>query len=263
MDDLTKGILSANLLKSCNCDMAYSVYSFVPNISKEIELYTHNLHNIPQILDPAIDLFAGKKSSHKNSIYYSNLKKSREELIRLLNNVCEFVGYREQKNIGQNKIPAALSYISHIYFDTFTDPIQFFLPNSSVCSGKWEFWDNIDFFSFKENLKNKEHNFIFRDKVTKSELWNIKFDLNEFPIIVQRRLIKEKLLNKKLDPESMIKAIIIRLGEMGRPFINYEVIDLSIREFFTYLGTKKYLRVDREMELLKRLDNEIIKLLKE
>lgn len=264
MDEITKGILSAELLEVCGCDINSAIYSFILAENEDINLYTHNLHNLPQILDSAIEIFTGEKTkAAKNSAYYVNIKRKHEESINLFNDVCEFVGYNGQKKISKNKVYAALSCMSYIYFDAFTKPVQFFLPNSSACSGKWDFWDSIDFFAFREKLQNKEFNFGFREKIIKSGIWGAKFDLDGFPIIVQRRLIKEKQLDKKLSPASMIKAMIIRMGEMGRPFINYEAIDFSIRELFTYLGEKKYARVDREIEFLKRLDNEIIRILKE
>lgn len=264
MDELTKGVLSTKLLEVCDCDIDSAIYTFTPTIGKDIKLHTHNLHNLPQILDSAIEIFAGKKTKiAKNSIYYINLKKDQEKFIKLFSSVCELTGYKGEIKISQNKTYASLSALSCLYFNSFTTPIQFFLPHSSVCSGRWDFWDSIDFFSFKEKLQNKEFNFDFREKILNSKVWDKKFSLEEFPIIVQRRLLKEKLLNKKLDPEAMIKAMIIRLGEMGRPLINYEIIDFSIREFFTYLCTKKYQRVDREMLFLRRLDDEIMSLLKE
>ncbi len=263
MDELSKGILSAKLLEVCNCDVNSAIYSFIPSENENARLYTHNLHNMPQNLDSAIEVFAREKTQvAKNSIYYSTIKERQEKSIKLLNETLEFVGYKGQKKIGKQKVHAALSCISHIYLDMFMKPIQFFLPHSSACSGKWDFWDSIDFLTFKEKLQNKEFNFNFREKIMKSKVWNTKFDLNIFPMIVQRRLTKEKLLSQKLNPASMIKAMIIKIGEMGKPFINYETIDFSIREFFTYLGEKKYQRVDREMEFLKRLDEEIITLLK-
>ena len=264
MDELTKGILSAKLLEVCGCDIDTAIYAFIPTIDENIRLHTNSLHMLPKILDSAISIFANSKTNiAKNSNYYIKIKKEHDQLIRSFNDVCEFVGYKGQKKIGESKVHATLSYISHIYFDAFIEPIQFFLPNSSICSGKWEFWDSIDFFAYKEKLQNKQFNFHFKEKIVKSKVWNPKFDLDIFPIIVQRRLTKEKLLDKKLNPASMIKAMIIKIGEMGRPFINYEVVDFSIRELFTYLGEKKYTRVDREIEFLKRLDNEIIKILKE
>lgn len=57
--------------------------------------------------------------------------------------------------------------------------------------------------------------------------------------------------------------MIIRMGEMAKPDINYEIIDYSIRSFFTYLGINKYLRVDREIKFLRRFEEEMIKILRE
>ena len=263
MDELTKGILSAKVLAVCDCDINNSVYAFIPNIS-DIEIYTNNLHTLPQILDSSINLFTRKKLSiPRKSVYFPHLRRNENKIMNLFNSLCTYLDYKGEKRIGQDRIEGALSYISCIYFNTYSIPIQFFLPHSSVCSGKWEFWDSIDFFEFKEKSQNNEFIFGFRDKIMKSKVWSTKFGLQDFPPLIQRRLLKEKLLDKKFSPEAMIKALIIKLGEMGRPFINYEAIDFSIREFFTYLGEKKYLRVDREMEFLKRLDIEIIKNLKE
>lgn len=263
MDELTKGILGAKLLEACDCEINNSIYAFIPSIA-DIKIYTNSLHVAPQILESSINLLAGKKPNiPRKSVYFTNLKRNEEKIISLFENLCGYMDYRGQKKIGQNKIEAALSYIGGVYFNAYAAPIQFFLPHSSACSGKWEFWDSIDYFDFSRKLQNKEFIFGFRDKIMKSKAWSIKFGLQDFPLIVQRRLLKEKMIDKKLNPEAMIKALIIKLGEMGRPFINYEIIDFSIREFLTYLGTTKYLRVDREMEFLNRLDNDVIKILKE
>ena len=263
MDALARGTLSVKLLEACGCDIDPAVYSFVPTADEDIRLYTHSLHNLPLLVDSSIEIFTGKKTDvAKSSIYYKHLKKEQENILKRFNDVSSLVNAKGNIKIKDGKTPAGLAAISHLYFDSFIRPIQFFLPHSSGCSGKWDFWDSIDFFSFKERLENKEFNFEVREKIIKSKVWNFKFDLKEFPVIVQRRLMKEKLFGKKLNPEAMIKAMIIRLGEMGRPFINYEIIDFSIREFFVYLGAKKYLRVDREMLFLRRLDEEIMRIIK-
>ena len=264
MDKLTNGVLSAKLLEVCGCDIDYTPYSFISIADENLKLYTHSLHNIPYLIDSSIEILTGKKTeAAKNSIYYKHLKKEQENILKKFNDVCSLINTKGKIKIGENKTYAGLSAISNLYFDSFTRPIQFFLPHSSVCSGRWDFWDNIDFFSFKEKLQDKKFNFEVREKIIQSKVWNTKFDSKEFPFIVQRRLIKEKLLNKKLNPEGMVKAMIIRLGELGRPLINYEILDFSIREFFTYLGVNKYQRIDREINFLQKLDNEVIKILKE
>jgi len=258
MDELTKGVLSVKLLEVCGCDIDSAVYSFVPTADEDVRLYTHSLPNLPLLIDSSIEIFTGKKTDvAKSAVYYKHLKTEQENVLKKFNDVCGIVNARGNIKIKDDQTHASLAVVSHLYFDSFIRPIQFFLPHSSGCSGKWDFWDSIDFFKFKERLQDKKFNFDVREKILKSKVWNFKFDLEEFPIIVQRRLLKEKLLDKKLNPEAMIKAMIVRLGEMGRPFINYEIIDFSIREFFVYLRAKKYLRVDREMLFLRRLDEEI------
>jgi hypothetical protein len=264
MDDITKGILSVKLLEACGGDANSAVYSQITDIGEDIKLHTHTLYNLPQVIDSAIEIFTGNKSSvAKGSVYYTNLKREKENILKSFGDVLEIAGHKKQVKISQDKYGAALSAVSCLYIESFISPIQFFVPYSSVCSGRWDFWSSIDLFAYKERLQDKEFNFKFREKIMKSKIWEIKFDLKDFPLLVQRRLIKDKILNKKLSTEAMIKAMIIRLGETGRPFINYEVIDFSIREFFTYLGAKKYLRIDREMEFLRRLDKEIISILRE
>lgn len=263
MDELTQGILCAKLLDVCDSDISHTIHSFVPCMNRHFELQTHNLHSLPKLIDTTMRFFTEKNVRRSRNIAYASyLENNYERLLSLFSNACSYLKYDGTKRIGQDRTANALSSISHIYFDTYISPIQFFLPHSSACSGKWEFWDGIDYFSFKERINNKEFNFKFRERIVRSNVWSQKFELNEFPMIVQRRLKKQDLLDKKLDPGAMIKAMIIRLGEMARPFVNYEIIDFSIRQFFTYLETKKYLRVDREILFLSRLDNEIIRLFK-
>tara|TARA_Y100000310_G_scaffold345796_1_gene470066 strand:+ start:2611 stop:3423 length:813 start_codon:yes stop_codon:yes gene_type:complete len=264
MHELTKGVLSVKLLEVCGGDINSAVYSLAPIADEDIRLHTHSLHTLPLLINSSIEILTEKKTDvAKSAVYYKHLKKEQENVSKKFNDVCDLVNAKGVIKIKDDKTYAGLATISHLYFDSFISPIQFFLPHSSGCSGKWDFWDSIDFFKFKERLQDKKFNFGVREKILKSKTWNVKFNLSDFPVIVQRRLTKEKLLNKKLNPAAMIKAMIIKMGEMGRPFINYETVDFSIREFFTYLGEKKYLRVDREMEFLRRMDKEIITILKE
>ena len=137
------------------------------------------------------------------------------------------------------------------------------MPHSSICSGHWDFWDKINYLELTKKIHQKETTKLLCKKLLESNIWKTKFHPNDFPEIVKRRLIKEKLLDKKLNAEAMIKAIIIRIGEMAKPSINYEIIDFSIRSFFTYLGVKQYMRVDREILFLRRFEEEFKKILTE
>ena len=264
MDQLTKSILCVKLLEACDCDVNSAIYSLIPDVDVSNKLYTNTLHLLPKNLDSALSLFGVKTPGvNKHSSYFMELKKNEQQIVNNFNLVLDILKYKGPRKIGKNKKEAALSFLSSIYFNTYIEPIQFFLLHSSACSGKWDFWDSVDFITLKQRFEDNDFKILFREKILNSSLWDAKIKLNSFPLLIQRRLMKDKLLDKKLDPGAMIKAMIIQMGSLVRPSINYEVIDLTIREFFTYLNEKKYLRVDREIELLKQLDIQIIKTLKE
>ncbi len=267
MDNITHIILASKLIDVCSANNRASFYACVPSIDKKPEyfrgIYAHTLENQPNILGSAFEIFNGKRMEvARNSYEYKRIKEERESFINILGLSQNFLKTKKIGKIPSNEIEAALSLISHIYFDTFTNPVHFFLPHSPICSGQWNFWESIDYIKLREKLNKKEILFSFREEIIKNNVWDIKMGPNDFPLIIKRRLLKEHKFDEPLSSESMIKAMIIRLGEMGKPFINYEVIDFSIRSFFSYLGINKYVRVDRETEFLRRLELKIAEILK-
>src|SRR3989338_212412 len=114
MQELTNGILRVKLLEACGCDIGNSVYTFVPNINEDIRLYTDKKPHTP-----------------KKLIYFMNLKRNEEKILNLFNGVCDSIGHEGQRKVGCNRLQAALSYISSVYFSTYMSPVQFFLPYSS------------------------------------------------------------------------------------------------------------------------------------
>ena len=269
MDNQTHILLATKILEICGCDKGAAIYSALPAIDREPDyfkgVYAHSIKTQPRILDSAIEIFTGKKTrAAKTSYEYKRIKEGENEFRSLLSKSKDILKSNEIIKISDDKTSAALSLISHLYFDTFIQPVQFFSPDSSICSGQWDFWNNINFLNLKEGFNKKEIIFSFREKMLESDIWKkTKFKPDDFPFIVKKRLLKEKAFDKNLNPESMIKAMIVRMGELGGLSINYEIVDFSIREFFTYLATKKYLRIDREVKFLKRLEKDMIKNIKE
>ncbi|GEM_PF-1613308 len=267
MDSITHIALSRKLLEACGCDIEASIYSVLPVIDEKPSyfkgVYCHILGNHPKVLDNALQIFTSDKiNSKKKSYEYNRLVGQRESIFSVLDKSKEASSNEGSVKISDNKIDAALALISHSYFDCFMRPVQFFVPLSSSCSGQWSFWDKIDYLGFIEKCNEKENVFSFRERMVESSVWKLKMGLDDFPLIVKKRLLKEKAFGKKLNPENMIKAMIIRMGELASPSINYEIIDYSIRSFFTYLKVKKYLRIDREIFFLRELEKEIKEVLR-
>lgn len=260
MDAHTHILVASKFLEICGCERAAAIYSVLPTIDKTPKYYEgfygHVLEKQPILLDSALEIFTGKRMDvAKGSYAYVGIKKEKESFLSLLGQTKHWI--KIPASISNDRLAAALSLLTHTYIDSFYHPIQFFIPHSSSCSGQWGLWDKIDYLSFREKINDKQKIFDIRSKLLDLKAWKTKFRPDDFPLIVKRRLLKEKAFDKKLYPEAMIKAIIIRMGEIARPFINYEIIDYSIRNFFTYLGEKKYLRVDREIMFLRALEKEI------
>ena len=60
--------------------------------------------------------------------------------------------------------------------------------------------------------------------------------------------------DEQLDPLSLIKAMLIRMGEKGSPTIPYSIVDRTMREFLRFLGLNQYKRADAELEFLKNYE---------
>ena len=61
---------------------------------------------------------------------------------------------------------------------------------------------------------------------------------------------------EQLNHFSLIKAMIIRMGEMGSPPIPYSFIDGTLRELLRFLGLNEYKRADVELEFLKNYESQ-------
>jgi hypothetical protein len=262
MDIKIKFVLVAKILELCGCNKENAVYSFITEFETPTHFsktYTNSINSIPNFIESASEIFCQKKTNiAKTSYELQKTKENQQNFIQLINENKDLINLTDI-TLNDNKTKIALGIISNIYLESFVRPVQFFLPHSSACSGQWSFWENDNYFKFLEKINGKKFFIEFNEEIMKSEIWGIKFKPEDFPEIIKRRLIKEKACEKKLDSNAMIKAMIIRLGEIAKPNINYEVIDYSIRNLFTYLNTNKYLRVDREIKFLRMFEKEVIK----
>jgi hypothetical protein len=242
MDWQTHVILAAKLLKACGCDEGAAIYSNLPAIDIKPahfhRVYAHILENQPKILEAGIEVLSGKDMGvDKNSYEYTRMKEEEAGFRQLAEKAKEIVGNDRVAVVTSDKISAALSLISHLYFDTFNNPVQAFLPFSSFSSAQWSFWDRIDYTKFRNEFYKDAVISVFRKKIAGSETWNTK-----------------------LDPIAMIKSMIIRIGEMAMPGVSYTVIDDTVAKFIKYLrgpGFKNYVNIDKEYAFCLKIEKEI------
>ena len=174
----------------------------------------------------------------KQILFYTQILNHSKELISQYLNLSHESSLPSEKFFKENQLGFFLSFISYIYFDLWISPSQLFFPEKSTCSGAWTIWEKIDYFQLTEHIY-VNHNFQgFGPSLYQHHFWN-----------------------DKLDSESMVKAMIIRMGELGNPSIPYNIVDWNIRIFLRFLGVSDYKRCDREIEFLKnheRIFNQLL-----
>jgi len=271
MDWGTHVVLAAKILEICGLEKGAAIYSNLPAIdSKPPEyhrVYAHILENQPVILDAALDVFRVEFAKEKDfealskflkqttgelkvqlvnatskerrgteqRIYaYTRIVEEAPRFLELTDQACALFNDVSIADLSTDKLSASVSLVTHIFFDTFNNPVQAFLPHSSIASGHWDLWDQIEYLKFREEFYREENIDNFRKEIAKDTLWDVK-----------------------LKPEALLKAMIIRVGEQGRPTIPYEAVDWAIRKFLRYVDINEYQRVDREIKFLRKLEDKI------
>ena len=242
MDWGTHIVLSAKLLESCGLDKGAAIYSDLPAIDIKPahyhRVYAHILENLPGILDAALDIFGGNDTNQEEYAYI-RIREEEETFRELARKAGELLNDNSLTKISTDKMSAGVSLISHIYLDTFNNPVQVFLPHSSKASAQWDFWDDIDYMKFRGEFYSDENIIEFRREVAQSKVWNVK-----------------------LSGPALIKAMIIRIGEMAEPAIHYDIIDNAVRKFLRYMDVNDYQRSDAELAFCLKLEDAIIESIK-
>lgn len=274
MDWGTHMVLAARLLDSSGLNVGAAIYSVIPVIDQKPahfhRVYAHILENQPDFLDVTLELFNRPEVAKRDftalnkyilektaqlekefsATSASNMKRRMmlekkiyafkrigEEtpgFLKLLDDARDVVGDERVAQISTDKLSAAVSLLSHTFFDTYNNPVQIFLPACSLCSAQWDFWSKIDYMKFRGDFYKPENIVPFRKEIAGSKVWNVK-----------------------LKPEALMKALIIRLGEMGQPAIPYETVDMGVRDFLRYMNIDEYQRADAELKFLRDLEDEI------
>lgn len=259
MDHVTHISMAYRLLEACDLDRTATVYSLLPAVDRIPDhyhrLYAHIINNFPCTIVSALQVFANTKVEpfwkfenggyyepkideqcylfkrvSEDKDYFSNVVKSQTSLIG------EFASLPPSSDIAS----ASLALLSHIYFDTFNNPVQAFLPDSVCASGQWDFWENIGYMNFREKFYTKDTIENFRKKLFEHDIWKTK-----------------------LDPYTLIKSMVIRMGDLSRPGVEYETVDNKIRDFLRFLNCNDYQRPDKELKFCKDLESIISGLIHE
>lgn len=242
MDHVTHLVMTYKLLNSCGCDPGSSIYSVLPSLDREPahfhRMYAHVISNFPRMLTNATHIFCDDWPLDfpldTTSYEYERITTDSKYYMSLLKDAAAIVNDDSMLNPTPALLGGGLALLSHLYFDTYNNPVQAFLPNSVYPSGQWDFWKNVDYMEFRTKFYTEKAIAAFRKGFLESHIWNAK-----------------------VDPGKMVKAMIIRLGDLSQPVQGYEVVDSKINEFLGFLGSKEQGRVDEELQFCNNLEKEI------
>jgi hypothetical protein len=203
-----------------------------------------------------------EKRSARNRIYfYKRVAETAEGFVnKELSTAAKILG-KEAEDVSTDLATAAVSIVSHTYFDMFNNPVSVFYPYAPNYAAHWSFWEEIDYLDFKETFYEEDNITEFREKMWDSSVWVTEVDPTaERDPIIRERIEKE--LGKPYNPYALVKAMIERLGDLA-PGISYEAVDRTVRDFLAYLGCKEIIHSDRERLFLLNVEREIKRLIYE
>jgi len=270
MDDKTHIIMAYKLLETCDCDKSASIYSLVPSIDRKPahlhRLYGHVLTNVQRIANAAIAVLSDPEVSlmFKGGALSYELRRCIEEkdyFRELLDDANNTIGDESIKKPSGDLVSVFVAILSHIYFDTFNNPVQAFLPECSYCSGQWDFWSEVDYFKFRGEFYSEKIIAPFRERILNDTMWDVELDPVLFDGEVQVSHMWDK--NLKLNPFALINAMVIRLGELAKPEIEYSVVDWRARDLLDYTGCTEYHRADKEIAFLTAWEKKMTSLMLE
>ena len=240
--------------------------SFIRQKQTYNNLYIQPISHLPDMLEVAVHIFTSldkqghdeqktlkymeptlkslqqdmqNSTNYMERYYYHRKHFFYKQILHSLKEICDqYTSMSGEKQIAQslfgkeNEGALFLSFLSFVYFGLWLAPRQLFFPMSSLCSGSWDLWGTIDYFKLLEEFL-PESGTEFFPEIYSSSIWD-----------------------EPLDHFSLIKAMLIRMGEKGNPSIPYSIIDRTTRESLRFLGLKEYKRVDAELEFLKNYESQ-------
>jgi len=243
MDDFTHLVITYKLLESCGCDVRATIYSLLPALDRKPphfhRVYGHIISNFPKILTTATHVLANDNVSvDKSSYEYVRISEDKESLLNLARAASTLIGDESICNPSFDKVGGGVAILSHIYLDTYNNPVQAFLPDSVYSSGQWNFWSHVGYLTFRTKFYEESVISTFRKNLFNDSVWNTK-----------------------LDPYTLIKAMIIRLGDLSRPGVEYEKVDWAIRVYLRFLGCDEYKRPDEGLKFCREFETKITDLI--
>jgi len=162
--------------------------------------------------------------------------------------------------VSTDRTAAAVAFLSHTYFLTYTYPPMPFLPFSPMAAQQIAFVEAVDYFEFTGIFSRADHpgaQAFRRALLGAPDLWDLAVPVADEPDpVIRRRMLEQN--GKPLQPVALVKAMIERLGALC-PGIEHAAVEQGVQHFLRYLGCVQVVHADREHRFLRRLEVGILR----
>ncbi len=199
------------MLNGCGCASSASVFSVFPSIDN-VPIHYHRVyeHSFPKLKDlknKGFDVF--KYSKMEGCDYETKrLVEEKEHFLEMLKISMPIVcdnGLFDFQNLDDISVDIAL--VSHLYFDTFNNPVQAFVPDNVYCSAQWDFWKSINYDKYRIKLADKSFLRDFRAGLANLEVWRRKIETVSVIKSMAIRLVEQMVPPQSVNCEMYLKAL--------------------------------------------------------
>ena len=181
MDSLTHFYFAWRLAKVSGVDPASTYAALFPQIDRSPpyfhRLYAHNFALARELSKIGQEVMATGRIPPKLKANYA-WKRFLEERPRI-------IAYRDKfaeaaavslPAPGTDPLAGTIAYLSHIYFDTYNNPVQAFLPEIVHSCSQVDLWESLDPVAFRLALYQSDNLAAFRKRMYFSKLWDVQLE---------------------------------------------------------------------------------------
>jgi hypothetical protein len=210
MELISHVITSSKLLEAANCEVSAAVFSLFPSIdnvpSHYHRVYSHNVLKLKPLRLAGFAIFRnGAEKVMQHNYETKRIMEEKEHFLELLKYSEPLLPKEDLYNFKDiDAIASDISLLSHLYFDTFNNPVQVFVPDCVYCSGQWTVWEELNHEDYRNSLTDKKFLASFREGIANLKVWERKVDPKGLAVAMVQRLADLLVPEQDLDVQSFL-----------------------------------------------------------
>jgi hypothetical protein len=219
MDSLTHIYFAWRLAEISGTDTASAYAALFPQIDRNPpyfhRLYAHNFALARDLSKIGQEVMATGKipARFKENYAWKRFLQERPRILSYRDTFAQASGV-SLPSPGTDTLSGAIAYLSHIYFDTYNNPVQAFLPEVVHSCAQVGLWKSLNPVAFRLSLYEAENIEAFRRRLYFSNLWNTRLEPHALAYALIAQTAATCFVNV---PARLVKKTYDGLGIGGRP----------------------------------------------